>query len=454
MSFTAVRPAARSSSLDIPLRLTVNQFPFWHRDELVVAVARLDPEYAELRRHFPDTWRHLVRVKTLFDSMSALDVPQAVRSEEQYREQVSPLLHTAARLLLLFAEEEKGATTGAAVAHTRAAAERLSHYADTGSWTLLTLFEPQPGEPWLYCGPIGTWAVRDARSPLSLLVAVPCASLQAEVDTVSGRIDELRTEAAHVLGGDIKSIQQIHPTMQVTDLLLAGGETVSGHKNFAHFFPLEAVASTVEGPEFTVIFANVHRERLRRCSLELLKEVWETGAEARLDEVLRMSLRWFRCHDLGHFWRRTSVPGQGTAAAGLSQFERSSLEEAYADTLGLLSAEALGQHSALDAAFAAEMIRYLSRRYSQFADSTAAILTLGWLRWYAATADFPTTGVFLKEARPALEDLARTLHRVLWDAESADVGKLRAAVARGLEYCESLSGSFRSLPTDLSYTFG
>ncbi|GAA2429025.1 hypothetical protein [Streptomyces macrosporus] len=454
MGPTAAPRNAPGTGLGIPLRQTIGQLPFWHREEPLLAVTRLDPEYAELRRHFPETWQYLVRAKTLFDGITALDVPAITGDDPDHFERTSFLLTAASDVLLRFAEAEEAASARAVVQHARAAAERLSIYAHTREWKTATLFEPRPEEPWLYCGPISTWAMRDAGSPVALLVAVPRADLQTEVDEITARIGELRTEAARVLGGEVKSVQKVNPTMQVTDLLLAGGESVSGHKNFAHFFPLEAAGATVLGPEFTVVFANVHRERLGRCSLELLKSVGGTVDETRLDAALRMSLRWFRCHDLGHFWRRASVPAEGEPAEGINHFERMALEEAYADTLGLLTAEAVGADGDLDTAFTAELIRYLSRRYHHFADTSAALLTLGWIRQYAAETDFPARGGFLRQARPALEDLARTLHGVLWDADASELGRLRAALARGTEYLDSISGHFRSLPTDLSYTFG
>ncbi|MBW1595845.1 hypothetical protein [Streptomyces sp. JJ38] len=455
MSTTAEQHPTHSATLDIPLRQTIHGYPYWHRDEPVVAVSRMDPEYAELRRNFPDSWRYLVRVKKLFDSVSALDAPSLSGDDPQYAERIDALLTTAADTLLRFAEAERGPATRAVVEHARTAAQRLADHVVTREWKPVTLYEPRPGEPWLYCGPISTWATRDVASPVALLVAVPDAGLQAEVDEVSSRVDAARAEAARVLGGPVRSVQQLHPTMQITDLLLAGGESVSGHKNFAHFFPLEAAGSTVLGPEFTVVFANVHRERLRRCSLELLRGVADAPDEARLDEALRMSLRWFRCHDLGHFWRRTSIPGDGRPAQGLEHFERMALEEAYADTLGLLTADALGgAGEALDTAFAAELIRYLSRRHHHFADSAAAMLTLGWIQQHAEAADFPVKRRFLQKSRPTLEDLVRTLHDVLWDADGAQLVRLRSALAKGAAYYDTLAEHLGSTPTDLSYTFG
>ncbi|MFH0516153.1 hypothetical protein ACHBTE_03110 [Streptomyces sp. M41] len=444
----------RTASLDIPLRKTIHQFPFWHRDEPVLATVRIDPEFGALRGVFPETWEHLIRAKLILDSLTALDVPTVTSGDAQHRERVSGLLNAAAQALTRFADQEKAESSGTAVQHARQAAERLLVYADSREWKPVTLTEPVPGEPWLYCGPIGTWAMRDVAAPIALLVTVPCPELQTEVDTVNARIDELHRAAARVLGEDVKSVQDIHPTMHITELLLAGGESVAGHKNFAHFFPLEAAESSVLGPEFTVVFANVHRERLRRCSLPLLEGVQGQPAEERLDEVLRMSLRWFRCHDLGHFWRRSSVPGAGEAPPEISYFERMTLEEAYADVLGLLTADALDPRPMLGTAFTAELVRYLSRRYHHFADSAAAVLTLGWIQEHARELTFPQTDDFIGAAREVLTDLANALHSVLWDGDTSEIPRLRSALTKGGEYRDSLAQHFDRLPTDLTYNFG
>jgi hypothetical protein len=102
----------------------------------------------------------------------------------------------------------------------------------------------------------------------------------------------VRTTVANALGGAIPSTKDPCPAMHVTDLILAGGEPVSGHKHFAHFFPLETPASSVDKEEFTIVFSNIHASRLRRCSLELLKR-YMPGQRER-DHVLRASIAWFR----------------------------------------------------------------------------------------------------------------------------------------------------------------
>src|SRR5258708_5095815 len=87
----------------------------------------------------------------------------------------------------------------------------------------------------------------------------------------------------------------------------------------AHY-RLDARMSGVEGPDFTVMFANIHAIRLRLCSAELLRK-YVRVEERSDDEVLRASLTWFRGHDLAHFWRLADdAHDRGPAHSSLSAF--------------------------------------------------------------------------------------------------------------------------------------
>jgi hypothetical protein len=202
-----------------------------------------------------------------------------------------------------------------------------------------------------------------------------------------------------------------------------------------------------------VVFANVHRERLERCSLKLLDQYQELSGTLELEETLRASLRWFRCHDLAHFWRRTIVKGSGNAVPGLTSFEAMTLEETYADVLGLLSAAPFFPVESLGRAFAAELLRYLSRRNHHFADSGAAVLTVGWLTNQGISLQGQDDH-WLEKALPPLTELAGCLHRALWEADATDIPELRAALAAGNRFRETLAELHQSVPTDLDYIFG
>ncbi|WP_035850923.1 hypothetical protein [Kitasatospora azatica] len=449
---TTPAPAARTEVLDIPVRVPATRTPYWHTDSPLLAVTHVDPQYARLRELFPEGWVHLAQAKSLIDGVAALEVPEVVPAAVHLR-RVAPLLTAAAHELIQFAETEQVGAAAPAAEQARTAADRLLHYAHTQVWKEIILSEPVPGTPWLYCGPLNTWAMNTVNLPIGMLVVTPNASLQQEIEAVNVLLPGIQPVIGGVLGGAAKSIQPEHPTMQIVDLLLAGGESRVGHKNFAHFFPLEAPHSRVEGPEFTVVFANVHADRLERCSLNLLDRYQEAGEATDLQETLRASLRWFRCHDLAHFWRRTAVEGNGSPAPGLTPFEAMTLEETYADVLGLVSAASFFPGTSLGQAYLAELLRYLSRRHHHFADSGAAMLTAGWLVAKGVSLQ-NRDDHWLDKALPLLEELAVCLHRALWEADSTDLDELRDALAIGTRYRDGLAELYQTIPTDLEYTFG
>jgi hypothetical protein len=447
----------RTPVLGLPVRTPSTESPYWHRRSPLLAVMHSDPGYTALRGLFPAGWAHLARVAACVDATAALESPRLADGVGAQPPDVSRLLHEAAAELLAFAAAEQNCP---AAADAEVAADRLAHYAETLEWKPVRLTEPDANQAWLYCGPLSTWAMHRSRSQLAFLVAWPNPAMQREVDVVDARLPELRGVVSQTLQGAVKSVQSVKPTMWIMDLLLAAGDPRTGHKNFAHFFPLEGLDSFVEGAEFTVVLGNVYASRLEQCSLRLLDQVrqrWPVRQSApplrEPDDITRSVLRWFRCHDLAHFWRIATVSGCGTAAPGLADFERMVLDEAHADVLGLLCAKTVCDSSSLEQAFHAEMLRYLSRRCDHFADSAAAALEAGWLIEYGL-AIAEASSHWLTEATPALRELVGCLHRALWQADPADLGKLRAALITGLSYQDKLGELFCMIPTDVDFTFG
>ena len=206
-----------------------------------------------LQRHFPRSWQRLVRVKALFDGIASLDVPAAM-SRAVHRRRIAPLLIAAAQELSQFAMADNSGPGRTARAQARVAAYRLRLFAESGEWPPVILRPPGPGEPWMYCGPLNTWAMHATRTPLGFLLVSPRPDLQAEPGAVDANIGAI----AAAPGGPIRSANAIRPTMHVTDMLLTGGDSSAGHKHFAHFFPLETPAPSVDGPGFTVVFSNTH----------------------------------------------------------------------------------------------------------------------------------------------------------------------------------------------------
>jgi hypothetical protein len=295
--------------------------------------------------------------------------------------------------------------------------------------------------------------MRTALTPLSLLLVRPRPDLQPEPDAVDANTAVVWAAIEQACGGTLRSVKGAGPTMHITDLMLAGGNAAAGHKHFAHFFPLDAPMSQVDGPDFTIMFANIHAIRLRLCSAALLKKYVQVG-ERSDDEVLRASLTWFRGHDLAHFWRLAGdAHDHGPSRGTLSAFQAMILEETYADVLGLLSVAPLAERTALGQAYAAELMRYLSREHSFFADSAAATLAIGWLLVNGVTGDVGTRA-WLDAALPPLAELGKIIHGILWQDREQDIDGLGAAFRAGRGFGASLQSVYASVPSDIDYTFG
>ena len=100
------------------------------------------------------------------------------------------------------------------------------------------------------------------------------------------------------------------------------------------------------------------------------------------------------------------------------------------------------------------MLRSCSRECSFFADSCAAALTVGWLSLRRVTREIGTEE-WLSAALPALGQLGRAIHQVMWQgSDRGELGGLRAALEAGREFSAGRSDLFHSVPTDIEYTFG
>lgn len=426
--------------------------PFWHRREPVAATVRLDPDYRSLRQEFPSSWQHLVRAKLCLDCVATVDLPR-VSPEKAHRERAMQLVRETAAHLDAFARAEARYGDVAVARDGWRIVDNLSAFAATGEWTPYVTPPPEIGGRWLYCGPLGTWADNDVWMPLSLLVVTHDPELQQAVDHVTASRAAVVAEVGDVLGAVIDDGTP-SPLMFTTTLLLAGGHSAFGHKNFAHFLPLESPGGAVDGLDFTVVFGNVHRERLARCSVPLLESELGRPVGCDVDDVLEASLRWFRCHDLGHFWRRPDALPRTIATPELDSLGLMAIEETYADLLGLICAAELGDKKTLVVAFTAELLRYLSRDQGSFADSVAAAIEAGWLTdrtgdWRPFDDDWCDTAV--REFRV----LVSVLHDVLWGGKPiAGYPDLLAAVETGRREAAGRSSLYSRIPTDLVYTAG
>lgn len=432
--------------------------PFWHRNEPRLAAFHLDPSYQRLKAGFPDTWQNLVRIKSYVDALALGDTNEGF-DEEQRTAYAQTLTARVAAEFGAITAAESGADGRPGIAAAAAEAARVfSVHAESGKWPEHVMHKPVPGEPWLYCGPLSTWRARTTTAAVSLLVADEDLVNQVHIDNVDAEFDTV-TEVVAGIHGTQPSFIEARPAMRTLELLLCGGETGFGHKNFAHFLPLESRGGSVKDDDFTVVFTNVHRARLEACSVPLLERALdEDGTEPQIssDRLLAASLAWFRCHDFGHFWRASENAGKSwNGHNGLTPFESMALEETYADTLGLLCAARIHEGDDLSAAYNTELIRYLSRDCRSFADTVAAMVGTGWLAEEGIA--LPTSSsVWLDKGRDSLAELARTIHRVLWDDEPAgeEVARLAEAFAKGRAVAESNEALFESIPSDIVFVQG
>lgn len=443
--------------LQLPERRQDFRHPFWHRSEPVLATIALDEGHHRLRQVLPASYEPLLRVKSCLDLYALAATGEPLTSAE--RRFSEPLLAEAVTALERCAALEQPSQPAFSES-IAVAAVRLRAFAETGRWEPACLASPDEQQPWLYCGPLTTWAPRRWTEPLSLLLTVPDVSIQQVITFTDKRLAMARDRVVAVLRTPIVNIDKA-PTMHAAQLLLVGGEAAFGHKHFAHFFPLESPSTTVEGADFTLVFANVHSARLARCSLPLLESTTGTGTEVSRDEVIAASLTWFRCHDLAHFWRAADArPDSGTEGAAGSQFDRLALEETFADCMGFCGALALTDAVALHRAFLAELLRYLSRRPEVFADTSAAALEVGHLVSCGvdplADARYPADPDAAIRAAASLGELGRLCHDTLWGARfpSPELGScLGGALAEGLHWRAAREPLFCTVPTDLDYVW-
>lgn len=437
--------------LNLAPRVMHTEHPFWHRPHPTVAVINLDSGYQRLRSEFPRSWQALVRAKSALDSISSLNRP-LIQNIEEYRDRIRPLLDLVARDLGDVASKERGRGAELLCAQAGEAAEAAFSYARTGIWPRMHLDAPDDSQPWLFCGPLTPWAMQDGYEPLTLLVAEPQEDAQAAIELANSHLSSLERTVARTLDHEIFRRQSL-PDMRAVTLLLAGGISAYGHKNFAHFFPLDAPAGTVRNNEFTVVFANVHRERLRRCSIRMLEEVGKAYAPAgMLEEVLSASITWFRGHDIAHFWKTREQEGIGPETEIGSPFERLILEEARSDTLGLVSVADLLEPDVLGVAFSSEMLRYLSRDHTEFADSGAAMLELGWLE-ERTNPDWSSPRSWLTTTLPIMAEAAAALSNAL-DHGGQFLPPIQQALNAGSGSAVRWSYLFSDAPSDVDYTFG
>jgi hypothetical protein len=442
---------AAFTGLALAPRRPSQQRPYWHRTQPIVAVAHLDPSRQQLKRLFPSGWRSLVRAKALLDGTAVVEATDA-SPDTLHFQRIAPLLTNVALELLELASLEQAGPHPAVVDQARSAGEHILTYVRRQSWDTAPLEAPTATEPHLFCGPLRTWATHPVHLPLALEVSVPRPDLQQAVDEVDAAQPAAASALSDALQGPAEFRWNPIPPLHVHDLILTGGEPSFGHKNFAHFFPLDTPGLTVNGPAFGIAFANVFAARYARCSLELLRGLGDEAAQDDFDASLRTALQQFRSHDLGHFWCRADAP-QEPRLPWATPFEDMTLKESLADVGGLIMSHAFATHRLLQRAFCSELLRYLARRSTDFADSVSAVLTAGWLA-ERRPGFRPLDGGWIVESLPDLADLARHIHAGIWDQDPEVFPAMSSAIERGEALKKELEPLFRSVPTDIEYAFG
>jgi hypothetical protein len=429
-------------------------FPSWHRKEPNISVLNIDPGFEQLRLAFPNSWEHLLRAKSMLDH-AAIDEVITLPSGERCGLPTAELASRVAIELAAVAGAEHD-TRAVAIAAAEECSRAFTAYAETGRWPGHVVHPPRPGQPWLYCGPLeATWETRpSAPISLNLLVANPDQQEQSTVRGVDNGREAFRSQARDVLAGE-PELPVPPPAMFAMTLLLLGGSMSFGHKSFAHFLPVESPGGRVTEEDFTIVFTNILLSRIDRCSLRLLRDsVGGVSGDISAESVASASLAWFRCHDVGHFWRASGFsPESVTQASKLTKFERTALKETYADTIGLLNAQRCTPAQELSVAFNAELLRYLSCDWHRFADTVSATIELGWLARDGITLPSADSG-WLDKSYDSLARLARTVHAVLWETGDSGLDVLHDAFVYGREMAGRFEETACLYPTDLSYTFG
>ncbi|MFH0516150.1 hypothetical protein ACHBTE_03095 [Streptomyces sp. M41] len=442
---TVMSAAARAHAVgrEATVRQTHRQLLFRRHPDSRLHLTRLDPAHALLRTHFPHSWQRLLHARALLDAVAVLDLPPAVRTDQQHLEQIAPLLRSAAQELDRCAVAERNQSA-------RLAAERLSAYVSSGRWPSgATASDLDTTQPWVYVGPAPAAAgladeepyAPEPRTALCLLVAAPETGLQSEVDAASVLLDDLRRAAGGILGGDAATHLDRQLPVAVADLLLAGGVPHSGHWDLCPLQPPYPVA----------LFANVRRHRLRAVAPERTDEQRESA--------LGRSLRRSVGHVAAHHWRRASLAGAGAAAPGLKSFERLAFEEAYALLLSLMAATATGAAGPMDPTdlmveFLEEVSAHAELPDQHTADTAAALVVLGRLRQGHSAWGRPPAREAVAAARPALEELVRLVHAALWEADSFALAAVRAAYAAGVQHQARSALPAAQPPVEFGWTFG
>lgn len=237
----------------------------------------------------------------------------------------------------------------------------------------------------IVCGPLCTWRMKTRIGLHSFLAA---ARDEAQQELLN-QLDDSLDDALGAVEAEIDAKEMGVPfklPMNVTNLLVSGGEAAGHPKHFAYFMPEdEGVDGLPLEEQRTLYMRNVHLARYSVITIPLAEALLD-GPMAAADAPVETTLMpWIRGHDHGH---NVIVPSTSYDSwmntLGIEPFM--ALQEAIADVYGFLMCisepwSKIGGYSRLEmcATHISELLHYLRRGPQYFGDPGAAYVELSFL---------------------------------------------------------------------------
>lgn len=467
-------------SIDIENRGDVIDFGFKERDtgtttpywtpewaEPLLFGIRLDPDYRNLVEYFgQDAVRHIQEAGTALTALAGVTYQRPIFPD-----------HVTASSRALLAAATSSLRRAAALfppvyswlsAKFEESSTSLMQFAQTGEWPS-TIVDPPKDGLFFYCGALSTWHARDGKFPITLIIATESRQSQRAIDSVSAIYSWIPSEMSAGTGMDLdyKCKRSELPAMYAMDLIYVAGESLYGHKHFAHFFPLEVPNGAVENESFTVAFANILTSRVRNITRKI--DHYISPEMRRCEDLARSThilMRWFRGHDLSHFISPADVQLDVHERREVSEYGRYMLEESIADAGGLLTLVGTGAATSDLCLVMAELHRYGSRSTKTFADSASAAVLFGHSilemksRRTPSTAspfDDVYTNWFVEDpdaARSFLAGHIRELMSALYFQDSVAITNIGQWVEVGARYLGEFSAKLKNVPVDFHFIEG
>lgn len=472
---TSGAPSTRSLPSNLSFgnrRENVADVPYWHIDggDPVLHGLRVDPGYQRLTRGLGDvSARHLLDAGFNLTGLAHLTYARPFGTGCAVASSCQLIADTAASLRL--AADSMPAARGDLSDVVRRSASWLETFSIHSKWPRMVIEEPLPDGWFFYCGPLNTWRGRCTESPITMLIGTVAPTMQAEVDRVTHKSAHLLAELSSLTGIELQHtyILDEEPAMYALDLVHIAGDGAMGHKNFAHFLPLEVPGGVVRGKDFTVVFANVLASRLAHVTRRIAERLIEPTRQQQVGKISLATgeiLKWFRGHDLAHFVRPSAYAESSQISAHITDFARITLDEAIADAAGIVAiisehrnSNEYAWHDAI-IAVTAELHRYAARANADFADAAAATIFLGYLS-ATLSSDHNTEALLSgitcngrRDVGKLLGPYLRTLYLARYRGSEDAIHETEAWAELGTLYMSKLQDKILDLPSDHHYVEG